>query len=136
MFENDNELQGRLSPDEQAFYDDFEREANGESPVSSWGKSRAKDKRADITNRGRRLSMEFINDAPYGSWEKVIIDQIDNERSARESNDIAPGIIRDGRLFRCSKFTPNGTLKAVFADEESARDWMMKTNKAYDRVCR
>lgn len=137
MFTDDQELRGRLSADEQAFYDEFEREANGIGPTSEWAKDRAKAKRRDITNRLRSQPMEFIESLPFGSYEKQIIDAIDNERNARESNDIAPGIIRDGRIYRCSKFIPGqGCVKANFLDEESARNYMDKLNAAYNRLAR
>lgn len=81
--------------------------------------------------------MEFIESIPMGSYEAKIIDAIDNERNARESNDIAPGIIKDGRIYRCSKFIPgHGSIRANFLSEEDARNHMAKLDAAYARLCR
>ncbi len=135
-YNDDEGLQLQLSRDDQAFMDEFNRDAET-NPNSDWGKQRAKAKRRDITNRQQRLPMELIESIPYGSYEKQIIDAIDMERNRRESNDIAPGIIKDGRIYRCSKFIPgHGCIKASFMTEEAARDYMDRLNAAYNRLVR
>lgn len=131
----DKEFVEKLSPDDQAFYEAFEKEAEG-SAETEWGKERRKSARADIYNRGALLPMEFIESQSYGGWEDKMIEAIDTDRGASVKNDIEPGIIRDGRFFRCAKYTPEKTLTAVFLDEEAAREWMSKVTAAYDKVCR
>lgn len=131
----DREFREKLSGDEQAFFDEFTKEAEG-SADSIWGKERRKSARADIYNRGTLLSMDYMENQSYGGWEDRLIEAIDADRRVSPKNDIAPGIIKDGRFYRCSKYTPEQTLTAIFLTEEAALEWMDKVTKAYNKVCR
>lgn len=134
-WDDDPDFLAALSEDERRFYDEFEEDADG-TATTEWGKQRRKAARADITYRKASLSMDFIDSQPYAGWEMGLINAIDAERGANEANDIAPGIIKDGRMFRCSKWTPNGTLKAAFLDQDAAFEWMDAVTKAYDKLAR
>lgn len=134
-WDDDPEFLAALSEDEKRFYDEFEEDADG-TATTEWGKSRRKAARADITYRKAQLGMDFIDSQPYAGWEMGLINAIDAERQANEANDIEPGIIRDGRMFRCSKWTTNGTLKAAFMDLDAAKEWMTKVTEAYNRLAR
>lgn len=131
----DRDFKATLAGDELAFFEEFEKDAEG-TAATEWGKTRRRAAKADIYNRGSLLSMDFIENQSYGGWEDKLIQAIDADRRVSEKNDIEPGIIKDGRFYRCSKYTPEKTLTAIFLDEESARDWMKRVTEAYNKVCR
>lgn len=132
----DRDFLSRLSPDEAAFFAEFEREANGRRPQTDWGKDRQKSSKRDITNRWTQLPMDMIDETPWISWEMHIIKAIDAERFASEKDDIEPGIIKKDTYYQCSFFTPQKTLRAFFVDLESAQAWMQKTRSTYNKVVR
>lgn len=125
--DDDKDFHDQLSGDEADFFFNFHKD---------WGQESRRKGRQDISNKYTRLPMDIIETTPTTSWENAIIRAIDEERHARSSDDIEPGIIKKGPQFQCSFFTPQKTLRAFFADLDSARHWLANVKREYGKVSR
>lgn len=124
------------SYDQARFFQDFDKPEFDWDLGDEFQKEARNAQLVDIMNKNVRLPVEWAENQPMGSWENGVIDAIDKHRGRSVENDIMPGVIQDGRFFRCSKRVDGQTISATFADRESAIDYMTRLNLAYQRYVR